>query len=128
MSYLRQQPNLAILSVTDSQTALAKERAISGYLCPGLDHNPWCPALPGHHGYMFVGLGREDKTFSLPEVQNVFVGLPKEKSHSRRLYRYLGVYSIQRVSPLVVDEWNTLSKEVSCYLSRRNLADKFNPV
>ena len=99
-------------SVSNSQTPLAKAREITTYLCPGLDHNPWCPAAPGNHGYMFVGLGREKDTFLEPQNFNVFVGLLKNKGSDRRKYRYMGVYCAVRVAPLTVDEWNTLSEFV----------------
>ena len=106
-----------MLRVTDSQTPLAKSRQITSYLCPGLDHNPWCPTTPGQHGYMFVGLGREKDTFLEPEDFNVFVGQLKSKSSERRKYRYIGVYRAVRVSPLTVDEWNTLSEPVRIHFS-----------
>ena len=61
---------------------------------------------------MFVGLGREKDTFLEPQDFNVFVGLCKDKNFERRKYRYVGVYRAVRVSPLNVDEWNTLSESV----------------
>ncbi|KAJ3538730.1 hypothetical protein NMY22_g5040 [Coprinellus aureogranulatus] len=94
-----------------SQSTLSKKRKVSGYLCPSLDHNPWCPSKPGKHGFMFVGLGREKDTFSEPEVHNVFVGLPK-KGKDRRRFRYLGKYKAFRVQPLTVQEWAGLPEHV----------------
>ena len=108
-----------MLRVTVSQTPLAESRQITSYLCPGLDHNPWCPTAPGQHGYMFVGLGREKDTFLEPEDFNVFVGQLKSKNSERRKYRYIGVYRAVRVSPLTVDEWNTLSEPVRIHFSER---------
>ncbi|KAK2461822.1 hypothetical protein APHAL10511_006285 [Amanita phalloides] len=99
-----------IVRVANSQTPLAKARCIATYLCPSLDHNPWCPITPGEHGYMFVGLGQEKDTFLEPQDYNVFVGLLKSKNNEHRKYRYMGVYRAVRVSPLIVDEWNTLSE------------------
>ncbi|KAF8622237.1 hypothetical protein AX15_007176 [Amanita polypyramis BW_CC] len=107
-----------IVRITDNQTPLAKARRISTYLCPSLDHNPWCPAVPGEHGYMFVGLGREKDTFLEPQDYNVFVGLFKDKGFERRKYRYVGVYRAVRVSPLNGDEWDTLPETVRNYFDR----------
>ncbi|KAF8898617.1 hypothetical protein BD779DRAFT_1484828 [Infundibulicybe gibba] len=106
-----------IVRVTDSQTELAKGRNISSYLCPGIDHNPWCPSTPGQHGFMFVGLGREKATFSQPEVHNLFVG--STKGRRQRRYLYMGMYSALRVEPLNVAEWNSLASNVKhIYASR----------
>ncbi|PFH54588.1 hypothetical protein AMATHDRAFT_52223 [Amanita thiersii Skay4041] len=108
-----------IVRVVNSQTTLAKSKQISTYLCPSLDHNPWCPTTPGQHGYMFVGLGREKDTFLEPQNYHVFVGLLKDVSYKRRQYSYVGVYRAVRVQPLTVDEWNTLSESVkTTYVSR----------
>lgn len=91
---------------------MSKKRDVNGYLCPGLDHNPWCPSLPGQHGYIFVGLGREKDTFLEPEEHNVFVGLKKKGKDTRR-FRYLGKYRAVRVQPLTKEEWATLPEHVS---------------
>lgn len=101
-------------SITESQTPLAKSRDMSCYLCPGLDHNPWCPSIPGQHGYLFVGLGNEKDTFSSPEIRNVFVGI-KNKGQRRRRYVYLGIYEVVRVVPLATDEWKSLSSAVNSF-------------
>ncbi|KAG2023359.1 hypothetical protein CC2G_001021 [Coprinopsis cinerea AmutBmut pab1-1] len=98
-----------IVSVS-KQPPLSKEREVRKYLCPGLDHNPWCPSIPGHHGYIFVGLGREKTTFQEPEIHNVFVGVKKGKENRR--FRYLGKYRAVRVNPLTPDEWNFLDVKV----------------
>ncbi|KAG5353377.1 hypothetical protein C0989_007522 [Termitomyces sp. Mn162] len=86
-----------IVRVTQSQTALAKTHDISMYLCPALELNPWCPTTPGKHGYMFVGLGQEEKTFMEPHVGlNVFLG--KTRSHGKpKEYCYLGVYTAFKI-------------------------------
>ncbi|TFK30556.1 hypothetical protein FA15DRAFT_662534 [Coprinopsis marcescibilis] len=94
------------------QGNIAKKTDIHSYLCPSLDHNPWCPTAPGHHGYIFVGLGREKTTFAVPEIHNVFAGLSKTKSKDTRRFRYLGKYEAVRVSPLSVAEWNSLDLRV----------------
>ncbi|KAF5336827.1 hypothetical protein D9611_003287 [Ephemerocybe angulata] len=93
------------------QGTLGKKRNITSYLCPGVEHNPWCPTTPGHHGYIFVGLGREKDWFNEPEERNVFVGLKKAGKDMRR-FRYLGKYRVVRVHPLVKEEWESLSEHV----------------
>ncbi|KAJ2928897.1 hypothetical protein H1R20_g8267, partial [Candolleomyces eurysporus] len=89
------------------QGKISKKRDLNGYLCPGLDHNPWCPSIPGQHGYIFVGLGREKDTFRVPEEHNVFVGLKKKSKETRR-FRYLGKYQAKRVDSLSRNEWLSL--------------------
>lgn len=84
---------------------------MNAYLCPGLDHNPWCPSIPGRHGYIFVGLGREKDTFLEPEEHNVFVGLKKKGKDTRR-FKYLGKYRAVRVQPLTKEEWAGLPEPV----------------
>ncbi|KAJ3561277.1 hypothetical protein NP233_g10288 [Leucocoprinus birnbaumii] len=101
-----------IVRVTSSGTDLAKGRNIEEYLCPRLDHNPWCPSNPGQHGYMFVGLSREKDTYTTPKMRNLFVGLPKRSHKDERFFRYLGVYRVSRVDPLSVNEWKTLHHTV----------------
>jgi hypothetical protein len=98
--------------VTSSGTDLAKGRNIEEYLCPRLDHNPWCPSTPGQHGYMFVGLGREKHTYTNPQLRNLFAGLPKRSHKDERNFRYLGVYRVSRVEPLSTAEWGTLHDAV----------------
>lgn len=99
--------------VVDSQKELSKALDISTYLCPGLEHNPWCPVTPGQHGFMFVGLGRDKDTFLEPHTSlNIFVGLPGQSPRTKE-YRYLGVYTVVRVNPLNIEEWAHLSKKVS---------------
>ena len=91
---------------TDSATALARKRAISSYLCPNMDHNPWSPSGPGQHGYMQVGLGRDSKLFNGEgEEQHVFVGAGK-------FLLYCGLYHVQRVDPLTKEEWHALPLKV----------------
>ncbi|TEB39262.1 hypothetical protein FA13DRAFT_1725238 [Coprinellus micaceus] len=93
------------------QSTLAKKRDVNAYLCPGLDHNPWCPSIPGRHGYIFVGLGREKDTFLEPEEHNVFVGLKKKGKDTRR-FKYLGKYRAVRVQPLTKEEWAGLPEPI----------------
>jgi len=100
--------------VSSSGTDLARGRNIEEYLCPRLDHNPWCPSVPGQHGYMFVGLGRDKDTYTIPKLCNLFVGIPKCGEKSERNFRYLGVYRVSRVESLNVSEWETLGQEVRC--------------
>lgn len=104
-----------VFRISDTQTALARNHGITGYLCPRLDHNPWCPTAPGQHGYIFVGLGYEKYTFVEPELFPIFVGLAKQKGDTQRNHRYLGMYKAIRVSPLTAEEWNGLSEEVSVF-------------
>ena len=85
----------------------------TSYLCPTLNHHPWCPTTPGQHGYIFVGLGKEKEAYKTPVVRHLFVGLPKAQTKQRR-FRYLGQYRVMRVRSLSLGEWNTLSSEVSC--------------
>ncbi|KAK0465186.1 uncharacterized protein EV420DRAFT_944885 [Desarmillaria tabescens] len=99
-----------IVRVTHSQTALAEKHGINCYLCPNLEHNPWCPTIPGQHGYIFVGLGVDKDAFAgKEEFYTVFVGI---KEGSSRRFRYLGRYTATHVAPLTVAEWNTLAPSV----------------
>ncbi|SJL05783.1 uncharacterized protein ARMOST_09119 [Armillaria ostoyae] len=99
-----------IVRVTNSQTALAQKHGIDCYLCPNLEHNPWCPTIPGQHGYIFVGLGVDKDAFvGKGEFYTVFVGI---KEGSSRRFRYLGRYTATHVAPLTVTEWNTLAPSV----------------
>jgi len=87
---------------------------VKSYLCPSIDHNPWCPSKPGQHGYIFAGLGRERDTFLQPEIHNVFVGGLKSNSKDTRRFQYVGKYSASRVQPLTVAEWTSLDVRVCC--------------
>ncbi|KDR85112.1 hypothetical protein GALMADRAFT_233738 [Galerina marginata CBS 339.88] len=88
-----------------------KKAIVSSYLCPTLNHHPWCPSRPGQHGFLFVGLGKDKESYKSPVTRNLFVGLPK--SHTRtRTFRYLGKYEVARVKPLSVEEWTTLANDV----------------
>ncbi|KAK0245851.1 hypothetical protein EDD85DRAFT_802352 [Armillaria nabsnona] len=99
-----------IVRVTNSQTALAQKHGIDCYLCPNLEHNPWCPTIPGQHGYIFVGLGVDKDAFvGKGEFYTVFVGI---KEGSSRRFRYLGRYTATHVAPLTVAEWKTLAPSV----------------
>lgn len=86
--------------------------AVRKYLCPSVDHNPWCPKVPGQHGFIFVGLGRERDTFNQPEEHPVFVGLQKKGKNTRR-FRYMGQYEATRVTALTPEEWKDLPQDVS---------------
>ena len=88
----------------------------SSYLCPTLNHHPWCPSTPGEHGFIFVGLGKDKDSYHSVAIRNLFVGLPKTVTSNRR-FRYLGKYKVTRVDPLSVDEWAMLSPEVSAVIS-----------
>ncbi|KAK0208368.1 hypothetical protein DFS33DRAFT_437518 [Desarmillaria ectypa] len=104
-----------IVRVTHSQTALAQKHGIDCYLCPNLEHNPWCPTIPGQHGYIFVGLGMDKDAFvGKEEFYTVFVGI---KEGSSRRFRYLGQYTATHVAPLTVAEWNTLAPSVQATYS-----------
>ncbi|KAF9470449.1 hypothetical protein BDN70DRAFT_889050 [Pholiota conissans] len=81
------------------------------YLCPTLDHHPWCPRIPGQHGYIFVGLGKDKDAYRAPVIRHLFVGLPKDQT-KQRVFRYLGKYKVSGVEPLLPEEWCTLSKEI----------------
>ncbi|KJA29249.1 hypothetical protein HYPSUDRAFT_32651 [Hypholoma sublateritium FD-334 SS-4] len=92
-----------------SETADKKNR-VSSYLCPTLDHHPWCPSTPGQHGYIFVGLGKDKDSYKSAITRNLFVGLSKGQG-KHRIFRYLGKYRVSRVEPLSCEEWATLSDE-----------------
>jgi hypothetical protein len=96
---------------------------IEDYLCPRLDHNPWCPSTPGRHGYIFVGAGKEKHLYTSPHLCNLFVGLPKHSNKEERLFRYLGVYKASCVDSLSVEEWQSLPLEVRRSLSRNLILD-----
>ncbi|KII93530.1 hypothetical protein PLICRDRAFT_35750 [Plicaturopsis crispa FD-325 SS-3] len=90
--------NVKIVTPKPLSTALN----IQHYICPKLSDNPWCPSTPGQHGYMFVGLGRDKDRYKDPQERNLFLGVASAD------FRYMGVYRVHAVSPLTVDEWNTL--------------------
>ena len=95
---------------TKTATELARKRKISEYLCPNMDHNAWCPAGPGQHGYMQVGLGRDSKRFNGDgEEHHVFVGAGK-------FLIYCGFYHVQRVDRVTKEEWETLPAKVNFVL------------
>ncbi|KAF8973914.1 hypothetical protein BDZ97DRAFT_1912366 [Flammula alnicola] len=96
--------------LAENQEKVDKTSMISSYLCPTLNHHPWCPSTPGQHGFIFVGLGKEKDSYRSPVTRNLFVGLPKSQTRGRS-FRYLGKYRVNRVQPLTVEEWNTLSRE-----------------
>lgn len=95
---------------TEKLDSMDRKTATS-YLCPTINHHPWCPSTPGQHGYIFVGLGKEKDTYKSPAIRHLFVGLPKTKTRNRR-FRYLGQYRVMRVRSLSVEEWGTLPEEV----------------
>ncbi|KAF9044818.1 hypothetical protein BDZ89DRAFT_1058912 [Hymenopellis radicata] len=101
----------SLIAKVKNQKNLAFFAGIDKYLCPNLDQNPWCPAVPGQHGYMFVGLGAECDTFLAPERCTLFIG-QKRDSRAAGRFQYLGEYIAQRVDALTLDEWNTLSPEM----------------
>lgn len=86
------------------------KQIITSYLCPTLNHHPWCPSRPGDHGFIFVGLGKDKDSYHSAAIRNLFVGLPKTVMNNRR-FRYLGKYRVTRVDPLGIDEWAMLSAE-----------------
>ena len=90
----------------------SEKQIVPSYLCPTLNHHPWCPSRPGDHGFIFVGLGKDKDSYHPAAIRNLFVGLPKTVMNHRR-FRYLGKYKVTRVDPLSVDEWAMLTTEVS---------------
>lgn len=100
--------------VTKSAKALAVKWDIDEYLCPNMDHNPWLPTGPGKHGYMQVGLGRDGVRFNEPVHRHVFVGLGK-------VLTYCGVYEVERVNPLLQEEWETLPEKVNATFAVRSV-------
>ncbi|CAA7266556.1 unnamed protein product [Cyclocybe aegerita] len=97
--------------LADDPTSADRKATIGSYLCPTLNHHPWCPSVPGQHGFIFVGLGKEKESYKSPAIRNLFVGLPKTHAKHRK-FRYLGRYRVTRVRSLTVDEWDTLSEDV----------------
>ncbi|KAF8203669.1 hypothetical protein BJ912DRAFT_940679 [Pholiota molesta] len=97
--------------LSENNEAFDKKAITSTYLCPTLDHHPWCPSVPGQHGFLFVGLGKDKDSYRFPVVRNLFVGLPKGRT-KHRTFRYLGRYRVCRVKPLISEEWHTLPKEI----------------
>jgi len=61
---------------------------------------------------MFVGLGRDKNTYTIPKLCNLFVGIPKCGNKGERYFRYLGVYRVSRVESLNVSEWEALGQGV----------------
>lgn len=88
------------------------KQTIASYLCPTLNHHPWCPSRTGDHGFIFVGLGKDKDSYHPSAIRHLFIGLPKTGIGSRR-FRYLGKYKVTRADPLSVDEWAMLSADVS---------------
>ncbi|KAJ6519945.1 hypothetical protein C8R45DRAFT_41676 [Mycena sanguinolenta] len=99
---------LIVKIAKQKQKSLAKSCDIEKFLVPNQNQNPWCPRLPGEHGYMFVGLGNERETFREPERLNLFLSVPAGGSKALEV-TYMGFYEVSRVAPLSVDEWRTLS-------------------
>ncbi|KDQ30674.1 hypothetical protein PLEOSDRAFT_1101660 [Pleurotus ostreatus PC15] len=99
-----------VVRITNSHKEIARRLNINSFLCPNLDLNPWCPIIPGDHGYMFVGLGTEKNIFEIPETHQLFVGLEGPKR--QKLFRYMGVYKVSRSDPLPIQEWNALTNHV----------------
>lgn len=104
------QPSLfiPISRIADTATDLALKWKINGFVYASID-NPWCPVVPGDHGYMHVGFGSDKNAFDTPETQHVFVGGGRDKR-----YRYCGKYELTRVDPLNVNEWMALPERVRC--------------
>ncbi|KAJ7597160.1 hypothetical protein C8J56DRAFT_1021484 [Mycena floridula] len=100
-----------VVRATQSKTDLCKTHNIDTYLCPNLDQNPWCPTIPGQHGFMFVGLGIDQHTFINEGQYPLFVGFNTKQSKTRE-YKYMGTYTAKRHPSLSVDEWKSLSSEV----------------
>ncbi|KAL0579112.1 hypothetical protein V5O48_002895 [Marasmius crinis-equi] len=98
-----------LTKISKSQKPIAKEFEMNAYMCPNVSQNPWCPKAPGEHGYVFVGLGVDKKTFLKEERQHVFIG---EKGRDKLAMRYVGYYSCERVDPLTKEEWDTLPRKV----------------
>ncbi|KAJ6621246.1 hypothetical protein B0H10DRAFT_1025351 [Mycena sp. CBHHK59/15] len=137
---------LCLLSSISDETItdLAVECNVRKYLCPNLTMNPWCPTSPGQHGYMFVGLGRENNTFLQPEHLSLFLSVPplavrsekrlaagRKRPHtsdgsSRLEVTYLGLYEVCRVAPLTIAEWKTLSSCVRFHGSFSCTIDVFS--
>ena len=83
-----------------------------GVLYPQPNLNSWLPAMPGAHGYMFVGLkgpGKDHERFLEPTKWSLF--LPK----SGKSWEYYGEYEVHRQPDLdlTVEEWEAFSPEVS---------------
>ncbi|KIM48088.1 hypothetical protein M413DRAFT_439797 [Hebeloma cylindrosporum] len=101
----------------ENQTSADKKTMSRSYLCPTLNHHPWCPSVPGQHGFIFVGLGKDKESYKSPVFRNLFVGLPKSQS-TGRIFRYLGKYRVHRVKHLTVEEWGSLSTDVKCMYAK----------
>jgi len=106
-----------IVKITDSMTNLAKKHQVSCFLCPNLEQNPWAPASPGQHGFMFVGLGLERDSFLTTEVCSLFIETRQHRGANLEC-QYLGLYAAWRVNALTVEEWHTLSHDVKTTYSK----------
>ncbi|KAK7694863.1 hypothetical protein QCA50_002051 [Cerrena zonata] len=81
-----------------------------GVLYPQPALNSWLPAMPGAHGYMFVGLkgpGKDHVRFLQPTKWSLF--LPK----GGKIWEYYGEYEVYRQPDLdlTVEEWEAFSPE-----------------
>ncbi|KAK7064127.1 hypothetical protein R3P38DRAFT_2822595 [Favolaschia claudopus] len=112
-------PQSLIVKIGASQKPLARECNVRKFLCPRLDHNPWCPRSAGTHGYMFVGLTTEDETFPEPEQLNLFLSVKVEGPLE---VTYLGIYEVARVQALTAEEWCTLSEPAQIEYAKTTLS------
>ncbi|KAF9056286.1 hypothetical protein BJ165DRAFT_1432397 [Panaeolus papilionaceus] len=103
--------------MSETMASTDKKAMISTYLCPTLSHHPWCPSMPGQHGFIFVGLGKDRDTYAQASLRNLFIGLPKTSAKKRK-FQYLGKYKVHRVESLGVEEWMNLSDETKHMYSK----------
>lgn len=90
---------------TESATAIGRKYGIQDFLCLNIDTHVWSPPGPGKHGFMYVGLGKDQDLFATSERRHLFVGKGK-------YFQYCGHYEVLRVQPLAKNEWTTLPMKV----------------
>ncbi|KZT29455.1 hypothetical protein NEOLEDRAFT_1175141 [Neolentinus lepideus HHB14362 ss-1] len=101
--------SLIINIAKGKQKLLSRTLGITGYLCPKLNQNPWCPYAPGRDGYMFVGLGGDAVRLVEPEVRPVFVNV--SENHASKLF-FAGFYDVCKAEELTKEEWNTVPDHI----------------
>ncbi|KZW00521.1 hypothetical protein EXIGLDRAFT_143730 [Exidia glandulosa HHB12029] len=87
----------------DNAKVALKQFKIERYYCPNTSGNPWLPATPGAHGFMFIGMSELDQTVGQGECCEVFLGFGQND------WRYFGSYACTRVAPLTPKDFDSLS-------------------
>ncbi|TFK46911.1 hypothetical protein OE88DRAFT_837655 [Heliocybe sulcata] len=113
-------------SPKDSLKLLSRNLGITGYLCPKLNQNPWCPYAPGKDGYMFVGLGGDAVRLVEPYVWPLFVNVSEDQSS--KLF-FSGFYEVCKAEDVTVEEWSTVPDHIKsqyCQTTKDKVLECYN--